>query len=185
MQFYMEKHPFSVFDFILQEVISISRTALRSCGYAPQIMIMIGRVSKIDFLKDHEMMDLKPQFLNKPVISMDVPSPSVAPRSTRSGSATPPPARSSSSSGGVLRVLKSMFAWCCDTCQRQDVLLSNQRCPSLLFPLWTSRPWRHTTMTMPIDPTVSMKKKKQTTVMTRTTMSDLLLRAHSFPFLVP
>jgi hypothetical protein len=25
-------------------------------------------------------------------------------------------------------VLKSMFAWCCDTRQCQDVLISNQRC---------------------------------------------------------
>jgi hypothetical protein len=58
---------------------------------------------------------------------MDVPSPSATPRTSRSGSATPPLAHSSSSSGGVLRVLKSMFAWCRDTCQCQDVLLSNQR----------------------------------------------------------
>jgi hypothetical protein len=63
----------------------------------------------------------------KPVISMDVPSLSVAPRSSCSGSAPPPPACSSCSSDGVLRVFKSMFAQCCDTRHRQDVLLSNQR----------------------------------------------------------
>jgi hypothetical protein len=127
MQFYMEKRPFSVFDFILQEIISISRTALRSCGYAPQITMMIEKVSKINFRKYHEMTDLTPQFPNEPVISMDVPSPSVAPRSSCSGSAPPPPTLSSSSSGGVLRVLKSMRAWCHDTHQHQDVILSNQR----------------------------------------------------------
>jgi hypothetical protein len=60
IQFYVQKKPFSVFDFILQEIISISWTALRSCGYAPQIMMMIEKVSKIEFLKDHEMTDLKP-----------------------------------------------------------------------------------------------------------------------------
>jgi hypothetical protein len=97
-------------------------------GMRPQIMTMIENMSKIDFLKEHEMTDLKPQFLNEPVIFMDVPSASTGPRSTCSGSAAPSPVVSSSSSCGVLRMLKSMFAWCCVTRQRQDVLLSNQRC---------------------------------------------------------
>jgi hypothetical protein len=57
-----------------------------------------------------------------------VPSSSAAPPSTHSGTAAPPPAPSSSSSGSVLRVLKSMFAWCRETHQRQDMLLSKQRC---------------------------------------------------------
>jgi hypothetical protein len=35
MRFYMEKHPFSALDFIIQEIIIISRTALCSYGYAP------------------------------------------------------------------------------------------------------------------------------------------------------
>jgi hypothetical protein len=117
IQFYVQKKPFLVFESILQEIISISRTALHSCGYAPQIMMMIEKVSKIEFLKDHEMTDLKPQFPNEPIISMDVPSPSTGPRSTRSGAVAPSPDVSPSSSGGVLRVLKSMFAWCCDTRQ--------------------------------------------------------------------
>jgi hypothetical protein len=117
IQFYVQKKPFLVFESILQEIISISRTALHSCGYAPQIMMMIEKVSKIEFLKDHEMTDLKPQFLNEPIISMDVPSPSTGPRSTRSGAVAPSLDVSPSSSGSVLRVLKSMFAWCCDTRQ--------------------------------------------------------------------
>jgi hypothetical protein len=58
---------------------------------------------------------------------MDVPSSSTAPRTSRSGSFGPPSGHSSSSSGGVLRVLKSLFAWCHDSRQHQDVLLSNQR----------------------------------------------------------
>jgi hypothetical protein len=110
-----------------QEIISISGTALRSCGYTPQIMMMIKKVTKREFLKDHEITDLKPQNLIAPTITMDVPSTSVAPRTTRSDSAPPPSGHSSSSSGGVLRVLKSMFSWCRDTRQCQDVLLSNQR----------------------------------------------------------
>jgi hypothetical protein len=109
IQFYVQKKPFSIFDFILHEIISISRNTLRSCGYAPQIMMIIEKVTGIDFIKDKE-------------ITMDVPSTLAAPRSTRSGTAAPPPSTSSSSFAGILRVLKSMFAWCCDTCQRQDVL---------------------------------------------------------------
>jgi hypothetical protein len=130
IQLYVQKKRFSVFDYMLQEIISISRTALLSCRYAPQIMMMIEKVSGIEFLKDHEITDLKPQFLAAPIITKDVPSTSSPPRSTHSGSGAPPsapPSSSSSSSGGVLKVLKGMFAWCRDTHQRQDVLLSNQR----------------------------------------------------------
>jgi hypothetical protein len=32
----------------------------------------------------------------------------------------------SSSTGSILRVFKSLFCMCRDTCQRQDMLLSNQ-----------------------------------------------------------
>jgi hypothetical protein len=90
--------------------------------------MLAERVTDREFLKDHKITDLKPQNLTAPTITMDVPSSSVAPRSSRFDSTAPPLSRSSSSLGGVLRVLKSMFAWCRDTRQRQDVLLSNQRC---------------------------------------------------------
>jgi hypothetical protein len=135
IQYYVQRKWFSVFDYMLfdymlQEIINILRTGLRSCGYAPQIMMMIEKVSGIEFLKDHEISDLKPQFPAAPIISKDVPSASAATRSTCSGTTAPPsaPPSSSSSLGGVLRVLKSMFAWCCDTRRCQDMLLSNQRC---------------------------------------------------------
>jgi hypothetical protein len=98
---------------MLQEIIKISRIAIHSCGYASQIMMMIEKVSGIEFLKDHEFTDLKPQFPAAPIITKDVPS-TLAPQpppSTRSGTVVPPLTCSSSSSlGGVLRVLKSMFA---------------------------------------------------------------------------
>jgi hypothetical protein len=90
-------------------------------------MMLIERVTGLEFLKDHEITDHKSSNPTAPTITMDVPSTSTSPHATNSGSATPPPACSSSSSGGLLRVLKSMFAWCCDTRQRQDMLLSNQR----------------------------------------------------------
>jgi hypothetical protein len=102
-------------------------TALHSYGYTPQIMMMIERVTRWEFLKDHEITDLKPQNPIAPTITMDVPSTSADPHTTRSSSDAPPSGRSSSSSSGVLRMLKSMFAWYRDTRQCQDVLLSNQR----------------------------------------------------------
>jgi hypothetical protein len=90
--------------------------------------MMIEVVSEIEFLKDQKITDLKPQFPIAPIISRDVPFASAPPRSTRFGIATPPLARSSSSSSrGVLQVLKSMLAWCCDTRQRQEMRISNQR----------------------------------------------------------
>jgi hypothetical protein len=97
---------------MLQEIIIISRIVLRSCGYAPQIMMMIERVTGLEFSKDHEITNLKPQNPTAPTITMDVPSTSAAPHTTRFGSAPPP---------------LGMFAWCRDTRQRQDMLLSNQR----------------------------------------------------------
>jgi hypothetical protein len=113
---------------MLQEIISISRIALHSCGYAPQIMMMIEKVSRIEFLKDHEITDLKPQFPAAPIITKDVPSTSAPPQSTHSSSAAPPSSPlSPSSSGGVLRVPKGMFTWCHDTHQHYDALLNNQR----------------------------------------------------------
>jgi hypothetical protein len=35
IQFYVQKKPFLVFAFMLAEIVSISRTTLHSCGYAP------------------------------------------------------------------------------------------------------------------------------------------------------
>jgi hypothetical protein len=154
--------------------------------------MMIERVTRWEFLKDHEITDLKPQNLITLTITMDVPSTSVAPCSTRSGTTPPPLATSSSSSGGVLRVLKSMFAWYRDTRQGQDMLLSNRRCQnekmaltSFLFPCLRlmmtllllylpliSRPWRLSLTMMQMDPTASMKKKRKARK-ARTTTSDI------------
>jgi hypothetical protein len=44
----MEKRPFSIFDFIFQEIISISRNTLHSIGYALQIMFMIEKIIEGD-----------------------------------------------------------------------------------------------------------------------------------------
>jgi hypothetical protein len=59
-----------VFDYTLQEIISILRTALHSYGYAPQIMIMIEMISKIEFLKDLSSFGMCPplQLLLHPLI---------------------------------------------------------------------------------------------------------------------
>jgi hypothetical protein len=79
-------------------------------------MMLIERMTSREFLKDHEITNLKPQNPIAPTISMDVPSSSATPHPSCSVSVAPPLTRSSSSSGGVLRVLKSMFPWCHDTC---------------------------------------------------------------------
>jgi hypothetical protein len=90
-------------------------------------MMLVEKVTGREFLKDHEITDHKPRDLIAPTISMDVPSSYASPHPSHSISAAPPPPRSSSSLGSVIRVLKSMFAWCRDTRQHQDMLLSNQR----------------------------------------------------------
>jgi hypothetical protein len=101
--------PFTVFDYILVEILNISKTPLRSYGYAPQIMMMIAKEMGIDFVKDIEITNIKPQASTTLTITMDVPSTSAASCSTCSSTATPPLI---SSSGGLLRVLKSMFHMC-------------------------------------------------------------------------
>jgi hypothetical protein len=78
-----------VFDYMLQEIISILRIAFRSCGYAPQIMMMIETISGIEFLKDHKITYLKPQFPVRPILIREVPSSSAAPPSTHSDTAAP------------------------------------------------------------------------------------------------
>jgi hypothetical protein len=60
IQFYVQKKWLSVFDYMLQGIINSSRIDLRSWGYATQIMMMIEKVSGIEFLKDHGITDLKP-----------------------------------------------------------------------------------------------------------------------------
>jgi hypothetical protein len=51
IKYYLEK-PFPVFDYILVDILNISKTTLRSCGCAPQIMMMIEKVMGTDFVKD-------------------------------------------------------------------------------------------------------------------------------------
>jgi hypothetical protein len=41
-------------------------------------MMMIEKVSRIEFLKDHEITNLKPQFPAAPIITKDVPSTSAS-----------------------------------------------------------------------------------------------------------
>jgi hypothetical protein len=119
--FYVEKRSFCAFDYILREIKNISVSPLQSCRYAPQIMMMIEKVSGLTFVKDVFITDMKPQATTEPTISKDVPSTSTAP--TIRFSTTP---SSSSGDSSLLRLLKSMFRMCQDTRQRQDILLSNQ-----------------------------------------------------------
>jgi hypothetical protein len=163
-------------------------------------MMMIEKVTCIDFIKDKEITYLKPQNPASPVITMDVPFPSASPHTTRSGTTAPPPATSSSSSGSILRVLKSMFAWCRDTRQCQDVILSNQchqnekmgidefdEFPLHVPPLddnpFASLFTADLAAPLPLMMAASTRMMERTT---RMTMSDDLFGDHvpSFPFLV-
>jgi hypothetical protein len=78
IQFYVQKK-FSVFYYMLQKIIGILRTTFHSCRYTPQTMMMIERISGIEFLKDHKITDLKPQFPVRTILIRDVPSSSAAP----------------------------------------------------------------------------------------------------------
>jgi hypothetical protein len=115
IQYYVEKKPFSVFDYILVEILNISKTTFRSCGYAPQLIMMIDNVSDIEFVKDIGITDIKPKALTTLTYSSDAPSSSTALHTTCFGTAAPLP--TSSSTGDILRVLKSMFRMCRDTRQ--------------------------------------------------------------------
>jgi hypothetical protein len=75
-------------------------------------MMMIEKVTGIEFVKVIEIADIKPQAPTEPIISMNVPSSLVVPRSTRFDTAPPPP--TSPFTGSILRVLKSMFRMCRD-----------------------------------------------------------------------
>jgi hypothetical protein len=61
----MAPHPhgfkFSVFDFIWGEIKAISKSPLKSCGYAPYIMHMIERVTgwTFGYDKEHHLMQIK------------------------------------------------------------------------------------------------------------------------------
>jgi hypothetical protein len=123
IMYYVDKKPFCVVNYFLVEILNISKSPLRSCGDAPQIMMMIEKVSGIEFVKDTFITDIKPQASIELIITKGMPSFSAA-CSTHSDMAPPPP--TSSSGGGLLRVLKSMFHMCQDTRQCQDILLTIQ-----------------------------------------------------------
>jgi hypothetical protein len=91
IKYYMEKKQFPIFDYILVEILNIPKTALRSYAYAPQIMMMIEKVTDIEFVKDFEITDIKPQAPTTSTYSPDVSSSSAAPGTTRFGTAPPPP----------------------------------------------------------------------------------------------
>jgi hypothetical protein len=127
-------------------------------------MMLIERVTSREFLKDHEIIDLKPQNPTAPTITMDVPSSSVAPRPSCSVLAAPHPPRSSSSMGGVLMVIKSMFAWCRDNRQCQDVLLRNQRCQNEKMSIDEFDEFSHPMPPLDDDPFASLSAADLTTM---------------------
>jgi hypothetical protein len=95
------------------EIINISASPLRGCGFAPHIMFTIEKVARKALVKDVECGDLKPNTPRLPVY----------PRGS-----SPPPAASSSSSGGstLFKMFKSIVGMCRSSRHRQDAILENQ-----------------------------------------------------------
>jgi hypothetical protein len=90
IQYYVEKKPFTIFNYILVEILNISKTPFCSCGYAPHIMMMIEHVTGRQFVKDVFITKIKPQAQTELTFSPDMTSSSTA-HTTRSGMAPPPP----------------------------------------------------------------------------------------------
>jgi hypothetical protein len=116
---FMKHERFDVFDYIMDEIWNIATNPQRSCGFTPYIQCMVEVVAHERFYKDvaHEPLH--------PIVSKDprthrISSPplAVAPtRTTYSGGAS-----SSSSNSGFLKIFQSIFAMCCYTDQRLDVI---------------------------------------------------------------
>jgi hypothetical protein len=73
-----EADPFSVGDYIWQEIKYQSEDPKKICSYNPYIMFMIERVTRVEFPKDATHMPLRPNPVKNPI----VPSPEREPEST-------------------------------------------------------------------------------------------------------
>jgi hypothetical protein len=60
--------PFSVGDYICQEIKYLLEDPIKICSYNPYIMHMIERVSRVEFLKDVIHKALKPNSVKNPII---------------------------------------------------------------------------------------------------------------------
>jgi hypothetical protein len=70
--------PFSVGDYIRQEIKYLSEDPKKICNYNPYIMYMIERVSRVEFPKDVTHKPLRPNPVKNPI----VPSPEREPEIT-------------------------------------------------------------------------------------------------------
>jgi hypothetical protein len=70
--------PFSVRDYIWQEIKYLSEDPKKICNYSPYIMYMIERVTRFEFPKDVTHMPLRPNPVKNPI----VPSPEREPETT-------------------------------------------------------------------------------------------------------
>jgi hypothetical protein len=121
---YYERKRFNVPAFTFMEIVNISTSPLRSCGFAPQIMVIIEKVTQEVLVKDVVCGDLKP---NTPRLSV-YPRGSSPPLAATSIVRTRGATSSSSSSGGstLFKMFKSIVGMCRSSRHRQDVILENQ-----------------------------------------------------------
>lgn len=106
--------PFSVFDFIWEEIRLTSITPTRSCPYAPYIMFMIEEVTNLDFEKDGHHLPVR----------VRIPKNTSAPsRSSRQGTRAAPPSPPKQGPSSPLRaMLKAIF----NVCKRNSVKIDKQ-----------------------------------------------------------
>jgi hypothetical protein len=100
------------------EIWNIAINPLRSCGFTTYIMCMLKIVAHERFYKDVAHEPLRPTVSKAPARRQPSPPPTVAPsRVTHNGGAS-----SSSSNSGFLKMFRDIFAMCCHTYQRIDVM---------------------------------------------------------------
>jgi hypothetical protein len=111
---------FDVFEYIVDEIWTITTNPLRSCGFAPYIQHMIEVVTKEKFYKDTSHEPLCPAMPKDPRAPRAGTSTAavVASRTKRSGSASSTPSNNSD----ILKMLWGIFATCRCTDQCLDVM---------------------------------------------------------------
>jgi hypothetical protein len=109
---------FDVFEYIMDEIWNIATNPLRSCGFAPYILYMIGVVTKEKFYKDSRHDPLRLTVPKDSRTSHASASTSAAPRTTHSGGAS----SASNTNISFLKMFRGIFTMCQRTDQCFDVM---------------------------------------------------------------
>jgi hypothetical protein len=116
----MKHGRFDVFEYIVDEIWSITTNLLRSCGFAPHIHYMIEVMAHQKFYKDVRHDPLRPTVPKDPrTHCVSSSTLAAAPfRTTRSGGAS----SSSSANSSILKMFWGIFTMCSHTDQRMEVM---------------------------------------------------------------